>query len=404
MSPTDTMSTKVVIVGASAAGTSAAEGLRARGHQGDIVLIGAERHRAYDRPPLSKQILQGTLEPADLALRDPEHLKDLAVNERLGVSATALDAAQASVHLDDGATVSYDRLIIATGVSARRLPHSDRVRGVYTLRTLDEGVGLRTALSEASRMVVIGGGFLGAEIAAVAAQLGVDVVIASNTSALLGHALGSEVGEQVTAFHLSKGIRLRTGHAARVKCLLSNKRQITGIAFENGEAEAADLVVVAIGSDPAVDWLRSSGLQLDDGVHCAPDCSAAPNVYAAGDVARWHNLLFDSAMRTEHRTNATDQALHVVNRIIDGDRTPYTPVPYFWSDQFTLKLQAHGHLRRHDEVRIIEGSVAEGRMVALYRKRETLCGVLAIGAAKALRQWRGHVAAQMTWDDATSLA
>jgi len=399
----DPRTARVVIVGASAGGTSAAEALRSRGHEGSIVLIGAEQHAPYDRPPLSKQVLaSATVDGATLALRGKNHLRDLGVEERYGVSAADLDLARRQVALSDGTAAEFDRLIIATGVTARNLPQAEGLAGVHTLRTIDDALALRWELSRASRVVVIGGGFLGSEVAAAAVGQGADVTIASS-STLLRSAVGELIGQQVTELHLANGVRVRAGSEGRVRALQSREGKVSGVAFISGAPEPADLVVVCVGSEPAVDWLRFSGLAVGDGVQCASDCSAADGVYAVGDVAKWHNPRFDVAMRVEHRTNATEQALHVAERIITGDHAPYAPVPYFWSDQYDLKLQAHGYLRGHDEVHVAEGNLKSRRLIALYRRGPALTGVLAVGAAKALRQWRSRIEAGMTWEEALSL-
>ncbi|BCW84001.1 pyridine nucleotide-disulfide oxidoreductase [Arthrobacter sp. NicSoilE8] len=404
MSRSGGMDAKVVIVGASAGGVSAAEALRARGHAGPIELIGAEKHAPYDRPPLSKQLLKGELLASAVALRASTHLRDLDVAVRFGVSATALNTRTQIVTLADGTHTDYERLIIATGVSARQLPTWNSIGGVHTLRTLDEALALQAAIQEAKRVVVVGGGFLGTEIAAVASTVGVDVVLAGKASTLLESSLGATIGEQVAGLHTSRGVHVITGPAAIVHQLRVHGGQVTGVEFLSGEFVQADLVILAIGSEPAVDWLRSSSLSLADGVECRSDCSAGEGIYAVGDVARWHNPLFNVSMRIEHRTNATDQAIHVAERILGGDTSAYAPVPYFWSDQFEVKIQAHGYLRGHDEVKVIEGNLDKGRMIAIYRTGGTLTGVVAVGAAKALRQWRGHVATKMDWHDAVSLS
>ncbi|OAD97784.1 hypothetical protein A6A22_19525 [Arthrobacter sp. OY3WO11] len=393
-----------MIVGASAGGTSAAEALRARGHEGPIILIGSEQHAPYDRPPLSKQVLgSAPVDSATLALRGKDHLRDLGIEERYGVTADDLDLARRRVELSDGTAAEFDRLIIATGVAARKLPHAEGLAGVHTLRTIDDALKLRSALTEASRVVVIGGGFLGTEVAAAAAGQGAGVTIASSSRTLLQSAVGELIGQQVTDLHRGNRVRVRAGSEGRVRTLQSRGGRVSGVTFVSGAPEPADLVVVCIGSEPAVDWLRFSGLAVEDGVQCASDCSAAEGVYAVGDVATWHNPRFNMSMRVEHRTNATEQALHVAERIMAGDRTPYAPVPYFWSDQYDLKLQAHGYLRGHDEVHVAEGDLTSRRLIALYRRGPALTGVLAVGAAKALRQWRSRIESGMNWDDAIGL-
>ena len=366
-------------------------------------MIGAEVHRPYDRPPLSKQYLSGEWDAERVMLRPPAHLEDLDVESRLGVPAGRLDIGDRKVVLTDGSEVSYDRLILATGVTPKTLPGTQHLRGVHTLRTLDDAEGLRRELHAGSRVIVVGAGFLGSEIAGVVASRGGDVTLIGNATPLAG-IIGAELGAQLAALHTSHGVTLKTGQANAFASILHKGGKATGAALTNGEVIMADLVVVAVGSVPAVGWLRNSGLYLADGVRCAPDSSAAPCVYAAGDVARWHNTLFNVSMRLEHRTNAVDQGIHVAEQILSGTSRDYTPVPYFWSDQYDLKLQSYGWLRDHDEVLITDGSLREGKFVALFRRGDRLAGVLAARSHKALRTWRQHLCDGTRWDDALDAA
>lgn len=366
-------------------------------------MIGAEVHRPYDRPPLSKQYLSGEWDAERVMLRPPAHLEDLDVESRLGVPAGRLDIGDRRVVLTDGSEVSYDRLILATGVTPRTLPGARRLGGVHTLRTLDDADQLRKELHSGSRVFVVGAGFLGTEIAAVAASRGADVALIGNSAPLAG-IIGAELGAELAALHTSHGVRLKTGQGNAFASILHNGGKATGVALTNGEVIMADLVVVAVGSSPAVGWLQNSGLNLADGVHCAPDSSAAPGVYAAGDVARWHNTLFNVNMRLEHRTNAVDQGIHVAEQILSDSSRDYTPVPYFWSDQYNLKLQSYGWLRDHDEVLITDGSLREGSFVALFRRGDRLAGVLAARSLKALRTWRQHLCDGASWGDALDAA
>lgn len=394
---------RIVVVGASAAGLSTAEALRRGGYANKLTMIGAETHRPYDRPPLSKQYLTGEWDAERVMLRSAVHLEDLDVEIRLGIPAGGLDMSARRVVLTDGSEVGYDTLVLATGVSPRTLPNTRHLQGVHTLRTLEDADGLRGELHAESRVVIIGAGFLGTEIAAVAALHGAHVTLIGN-AAPLASILGAELGAQLGGLHESHGVTLVAGPDATVTSVLREGARTTGVVLSSGERLPADLVVMAIGSTPAVDWLCTSGLTIADGVSCASDSSAAPGIYAAGDVARWHNSLFDVSMRLEHRTNAVDQGVHVAEQILAGTRRDYTPVPYFWSDQYDLNLQCYGWLRDHDEVLIAEGSLSEGKFVALFRRGERLTGVLGARSHKALRTWREYIRGGASWSDTLDAA
>ncbi|MET0713628.1 MAG: FAD/NAD(P)-binding oxidoreductase [Mycetocola sp.] len=388
---------RIVLVGASAAGLTTAAALRRNGYDRDITLVDAEAHSPYDRPPLSKHLLSGEWEPERLLLKTHDELADLAVGIRSGVRATSLDVSGQRVSLSDGTDLSFDRLVLATGVRPRVLPGVGGLRGVHTLRTVDDALALRAELQPGRRLVVVGGGFLGTEVAATAVGLGVDVTLVSAAPTPLERSLGTDVGGQVAELHRAHGVALRMGRQSAVISLVDAGGVVTGVELVDGTRLAADVVFVAIGAQPDLDWLRSSGIPLGDGIECAPDLAAAPGVYAAGDAARWCNPVFDEYMRVEHRTNATEQGMHVARNLIDGEPTPFASVPYFWTDQYELKLQVHGWLRGYDEVRVVEGSFDEKRMVALFRRGDRLVGVMGIGAAKVVRQWRQHILDGEAW-------
>ncbi|MGW0711420.1 NAD(P)/FAD-dependent oxidoreductase [Streptomyces sp. NPDC002643] len=383
---------RVVIVGASAAGLAAAETLRREGFGGTLTLIGDEPYLPYDRPPLSKQLLTGAWDADRLTLRTPDDINALHLDLLLGAAATGLDPAQRTVALADGSTVSYDGLVIATGVRPRRLPGE----GAHILRTLDDALALRDVLKPGRRLVVVGAGFLGAEVAAVAIQRGCAVTLLEPAPVPLAHAVGDEVGRVLTRAHLEHGVSLRCG-------VTVTKVTERGVRLSNGELIAADGVLVAVGSLPNTEWLEGSGLTVGDGVVCDEYCQAAPGVYAAGDVARWHNPLFGTQMRIEHRTNAAEQGMAVARNLLAAPeaRKPFAPVPYFWSDQYDMKIQAYGYLRGHDEVAVVEGDLADRRFLAVYRTGDRLTGVLAVGMPpKAIRQWRQTIAVRAAWRDA----
>ncbi|MFJ8137586.1 NAD(P)/FAD-dependent oxidoreductase [Streptomyces sp. NPDC096013] len=382
---------RIVVVGASAAGLAAAETLRREGYTGTLTLVGDEPHAPYDRPPLSKQVLSAEWEPDRVALRTSADLAGHGLDLRLGVAATALDLAAQEVWLSDGAKVPYDGLVIATGVRPRRLPGE----GAHVLRTLDDALMLRERLGPGRKLVVVGAGFLGAEAAAVARRLGADVTLLEPAPVPLAHAVGERVGQVLAQAHVDHGVKLRTGVSVT---------EVTdeGVRLGSGEEIEADEVLVAIGSLPNTEWLADSGLSIGDGVVCDEYCEAAGNVYAAGDVARWYNPLFGTSMRVEHRTNAAEQGMAAARNLLASEaRKAFSPVPYFWSDQYDMKIQAHGHLRGHDEVAVVEGDLGERRFVAAYRAGDRLTGALAVGMPpKAIRGWRQAVAVGASWREA----
>ncbi|GAB7039083.1 MULTISPECIES: NAD(P)/FAD-dependent oxidoreductase [Catenuloplanes] len=374
----------VVVVGASAAGLAAAETLRREGFTGPLTLIGEELDAPYDRPPLSKQILASRWDAERLALRTTEQLAALDLDLRLGVRATGLDPAARTVALSTGERISYQGLIIATGVRPRVLPG----RGAHVLRTVGDALALRARLGPGRRLAVVGAGFLGAEAAAVARGLGCEVVLLEPAPVPMAHAVGERAGRVLSDVHRDHGVDLRTGVSVA-------ETTDQGVRLTDGTLIEADEVLVAIGSVPNTEWLDGSGLTVADGVVCDEFSAAGPDVYAAGDVARWHNPLFGTVMRVEHRTNAAEQGMAAARNLLHpAARKPFAPVPYFWSDQYDLKIHAYGYLRGHDAVEVVEGDPAERRFLAAYRTGDRLAGVLGVGVPpKTLRSWRQAVAA-----------
>ncbi|MFE4537637.1 NAD(P)/FAD-dependent oxidoreductase [Streptomyces scopuliridis] len=382
---------RIVVVGASAAGLAAAETLRREGYDGTLTLVGDEPHAPYDRPPLSKQILSGEWGAKRLPLRPYEVLDSLGLDLRLGVAATGLDTTDRTVRLGDGSQVAYDGLIVATGVRPRRLPGA----GAHVLRTLDDALALRDLLGPGRHLVVVGAGFLGAEAAAVARELGARVTLIEPAPVPLAQAVGHEVGQVLSRAHREHGVDLRTGVSVRA---------VTedGVLLDDGELVEADDILAAVGSSPNTDWLADSGLTVRDGLVCDEYCEAGQGVYGAGDVARWHNPLFGVSMRIEHRTNAAEQGMAAARNLLHPEaRKPFAPVPYFWSDQYDMKIQAYGYLRGHDEVAVVDGDLAGRRFLAVYRTGDRVTGVLAVGMPpKAIRPWRQTVAAGAAWREA----
>lgn len=378
----------VLVVGSSAAGLTTAEALRRKGYRGKLTVLGAEKHLPYDRPPLSKQVLSGKWEPERTQLRPEAQLTSLDIEFVLGDPAAGLDVGERTVRTASGRELAAEAVVVATGVRPRALPGQDQLAGVHVLRTLDDAIALRDELLGASRLVVVGDGVLGAEIAATARGLGPEVTMVGPQQAPMAGQLGPQIAGFLAELHVENGVQLRLGTG--VEELVGRDGEVTGVRLADGEELSADVVVVAVGAEPATDWLADSGLQVDDGVVCDSRCRAADGVFAAGDVARWHHEQLGVLVRLENRTNATEQANAVADNLLGADRS-YTPVPYFWTDQFTTKIQVHGTLAADADVAVVEGDPADRRFVALYRREGRVTGVLGWNMPKQARLLRQEI-------------
>ena len=388
----------IVIAGASLAGARAAETLREEGFGGSIRIVGEEDRPPYDRPPLSKQVLAGEWD-ADRATI-PVPVDDLDVEWLLGRRASSLDVADRRIGLDGGDTLDFDGLVIATGARPRRLPGTEGLAGVHVVRTLDDSLGLRADLDAApDRVVVIGAGFIGAEVAATCRGLGLAVTMIEAMPVPLVRALGEEMGAACAEIHRDHGVDLRLGVGVAG---LRGDQRVEAVELADGTVVPADVVVVGIGVVPNTEWLEGSGLTIADGVVCDETCLAAPGIVAAGDVARWPNPRFGVDMRVEHWDNALDQGAAAARRLLAGDEggVPYAPVPWFWSDQYDRKIQLAGRPAPDDEVRVVIGSVEERRFVALYGRAGRLVGVLGMNRPRHVMQYRMKIEQGITWDDA----
>ncbi|MFJ6716908.1 NAD(P)/FAD-dependent oxidoreductase [Streptomyces sp. NPDC091265] len=383
------MLNRIVVVGAAAAGLTAVETLRAKGYVGGLTLVGDEPHPPYDRPPLSKELLTEGWEPPSTWLRKQEVMAAVDVDLRLGCRATGLDQAARSITLSTGEELPYDAAIIATGLRPRALPFGDGLRGVHVLRSLDDAIRLREALAKRPKVAVIGAGFLGAEIAATARGAGLGVTLIDTNAQPLERQVGVEIGGLVADLHRDHGVRLVLG--ADVVGMARDGVGVRGVLLADGTTVDADLVVVAIGSVPAVDWLAGSGLPLGDGVLCDAFCRAAPGVWAAGDVANWpHPMVAGARVRLEQRTNAAQQAMAVAANLLAGDAggQPYAPVPFGWTHQFGQKIQTVGWCPPDARTEIVSGSTAGREFVAAYHRDGILVGGLGWNSARGLRQCR----------------
>lgn len=383
----------VVIVGAGAAGLGTAEALRRSGHRGPIRMIGAEPHQPYDRPPLSKQVLSGSWEPDRAQLRTAEHLLGLDVELLLDDEALALDSDKRLVSTANRRQLTGDAVVIATGVRPRELPGLSAITGVQTFRSLDDALMLRLGLRTARRLVVLGDGVLGAEIAATARSLGTDVTLVGPQPAPLSLQLGPLIGEELAALHHEHGVRLRPGR--QLDRLITESGQVVEVVLDDGEHLCTDLVVVAVGSVPNTGWLSDSGLELDDqdrSVRCDAACRAVDGIYAVGDVARWQHLGLGRSIRLENRTNAGEQALAVARNLLTaGEPTPFRPVPYFWTDQFELKIQTYGFPSPRAAVTLLDGDLDDRRFVLQYTEGGRVTAVVGCNMPKQTRQHRRRV-------------
>ncbi len=406
----------VVVVGASLAGWRAVETLRTEGFEGNITLVGEERHLPYDRPPLSKQVLAGAWPPEKAVLADKRRSSEHRVHEVLGRRAVRLDVAGRRVELDDDEVLDGDAIVVTTGAAPRKLPGTESLSqrdGLFTLRTLDDSLALRAALTaiEAPRVVVIGSGFIGAEVASTSAGLGCRVTVLEALDVPLRNVLGPMVGAYCGSLHGAHGVELRTGVAVLgvSKASASDDAGVIGggkllVELGGGEALPADVVVVGIGVVPSTDWLAGSGLTVDNGVVCDDRLFAADGIVAAGDVARW-NWRHDGreeSIRIEHWQVAAEAGVAAARSLLAGhaDAPSFTPIPYFWSDQYGIRFQVLGNPRGDDDVEIADGSLSEGKFVVLFGRAGRLRAVMAIGRPRQLMSFRPLLEAGSSWNDA----
>ena len=388
----------IAVIGASLAGLRAVETLRGEGFDGVLHLVGDEGELPYDRPPLSKQVLSGEWDSEQVRLASAVALDELQVTKHLSDPAAALDASTRRVALASGVELDVDGVVITTGARTRTIDTD--LQGVHTLRTHGDAEAIAEAFNgEPNRVAVVGGGFIGAEVAATARGRGIDVTLIEMSDTPFQRVLGAEVGGVIADLHRDQGVDLRTG----VGCagFQGGGGSIEAVELTDGSTVEADLVVVGIGVIPNTEWLEGSGLVLDDGVPCDETLLAAPGVVAAGDVVNWPNPRFGEMMRVEHWDNAVTSGQHAARRLLHGDAAGvYDPVPWFWSDQYDRKLQLAGRTTNYDSFQLVEGDYASRRFAVLYGRDSQFCAVLGMNRPRHVMKYRQLLTAGASWDEA----
>ncbi|MDT0302220.1 NAD(P)/FAD-dependent oxidoreductase [Streptomonospora wellingtoniae] len=389
----------VAIAGAGMAGLHAAESLREAGFEGRITMIGQEPHRPYSRPPLSKEFLTGKGAGAGIDLREDSAFDGLGLDLRLGRSAQRLRPRERTVELDDGSQVTADGLVVATGSRARR-PRT-ALEGVHVLRTVEDAEAVRDSFKAAERVVVVGAGFVGAEVASSARAAGLEVVLLEAAPTPLTRVVDPRIGGVFAELHRDHGVDLRLGVGVTG---YEGRGRVERVRLSDGSAVEASLVVAGLGALPNTGWLEGSGVGLAEGtggVLCDEYCrTALPGVYAAGDIAAWPHPRYGGLMRLEHWTNAGEQAAAAVRNLLAGGGTPYTPVPYFWSDQYGMKIQLLGQAAPADTAEIVYGSAEDRKFVALLGRAGMLVGILGLRSTPKVMRLRRLLAEPTTWEDA----
>ncbi|MEC9324154.1 MAG: FAD-dependent oxidoreductase [Actinomycetota bacterium] len=376
----------VVIVGGGLAAARTAEQLRRAEYAGAITIVSDENNLPYDRPPLSKEVLRA--ETDDVTLKPAEFYADNNITVLLGNGARSVDTVAKSLTLADGATLGYDELVIATGLVPKRIPSFPDLPGIHVLRSLDESRALRSEARDATRAVVVGAGFIGCEVAASLRALDVNVTLVEPQPAPLASVLGEQIGGLITRLHQAEGVDVRCGVGVAE---VSGDDRVRKVALSDGSELDADLVIVGIGSKPATDWLEDSGITIDNGVVCDEvGRTTAPHVWAIGDVASWLDVVAGQ-VRVEHWSNVADQARAMVPAMLGHEASAAVTVPYFWSDQYDVKIQCLGEPEATDTVHIVED---DGRKFLAYYERDgVVVGVVGGGMPGKVMKTRAKIAA-----------
>ena len=372
----------IVVIGAGQAGGWAARTLRDEGFDGSVVVIGEEPYPPYERPPLSKDVLLGK-EPAESSYLWPEGTFDaLGIELRTGVEATAIDRETATVALSDGSSIAYGKLLIATGGRVRKLPIAGaELDGVHYLRGIDDSAAIRAELGDGARLVVIGGGWIGLEVAAAARMLGAEVTVVEALDMLCARALAPDMAAFLLEVHRGRGVDVRLG--ATIDALTGEGR-VDGARLSGGETLAATAVVIGIGIVPNVELAEAAGLAVDNGVVVDALCRTSdPDIFAAGDVTNHPNDLLGRSLRLESWENAQNQGIAAAKAMLGGE-TPYCEIPWFWSDQYDVNIQLVG-LPADFEETVTRGERADGSFVEFYMKGGRIDGAASVNNPRDIR-------------------
>jgi 3-phenylpropionate/trans-cinnamate dioxygenase ferredoxin reductase subunit len=377
----------IVIAGGGLAAAKTSEQLRRAGFDGPIRIVSAEVHLPYDRPPLSKQVLRSEMD--DVTLKPREFYDEKDITLLLGSAVRELDVAAQSVTLENGTVLEYDELVIATGLVPKRIPSFPDLAGIHVLRSFDESMKLREEAGSARRAVVVGAGFIGCEVAASLRGLGVDVVMVEPQPEPLASVLGEQIGALVSRLHRAEGVDVRTDTGVSE---VRGGDHVEKVVLSDGTEVDADLVVVGIGSRPATEWLEGSGVEVDNGVVCDHvGRTSAPHVWALGDVASWRDATGHQA-RVEHWSNVGEQARVLVPALLGTDEASnVVVVPYFWSDQYDVKIQCLGEPEATDVIHLVSD---DGRkFLAFYEREGVVAGVVGGGMPSQVMKTRAKIAA-----------
>ncbi len=369
---------RAVIVGGGGAGDATAFALRKRGFDGEVVVISADDDRPYDRPYLSKEFLRGEIDVPKVFLHDEAEYAKERIELRLDQRVTGGSLSERKVNLAGGGDVGFDFLVLGLGGTPRRLPEVPTAQNVLTLRSLRDSRALREALDRASRLLLIGAGFIGAEVAASARKLGKDVLIVEALPVPLQRALGREVGEIYARIHRDRGVDVRLG--AKVDRWHTEGDRVTGVSISDGTHEDVDLVLVAVGIEPNLDLPKALGLALEGGgVRVDEGLRAAENVYVGGDIALHQHPVLGRSIRVEHWEVAKGQGRGIAASIAGG-HAPYSKLPYFWSDQYDVSLEYRGHASG-DDTAVWRGDREALTFSVFYLREGIVQGVLSMNDA-----------------------
>ena len=374
-----------VIIGAGIAGGTAAETLRKQGFEGRVHLIGAEPYRPYDRPPLSKEFLSGAKEQEKLFFKPQDFYTEQSIELHLGTEATAIDPSLNTVTLANGESIRYDKLLLSTGSRVKRLPiPGSNLKGVHYLRTIDDSRALAHSMNGASKVVIVGAGFIGSEVAAVCKTAGLEVTVLEIQPQPMAHILGEKMGAIYANLHTNRGINLRLREGiSEIRGSSRTEQVIT----DEGNAINCDFVVIGVGITPDTTLAESAGLHVDFGILTDQYCQTShPDIYAAGDVANWFHPGLDRRLRVEHWDNALNQGAAAAKSML-GAPEPYSPTLYFWSDQYDLNIQYLGHATEWDHI-AVRGNPADEKFTAFYLKDGSVHGALVVNNFRDIRPTR----------------